>query len=93
MDSVCLHIDIDILSHRNSGWMCAPFFAGRILVVDETSDVQPERVGHAGGDAIMISQCRRSDPLDFFRLNELLTCRERIRILPKTMKFAINKRQ
>jgi hypothetical protein len=73
--------------------MSAPFFAGRIFLVDETSDVQSESVGHAGGDAIMISQCRRSEPLDFFGLNELLAGCERGTILPKTMEFAIKKRQ
>ena len=86
-------IEFDIISHRNSRGMCASFMTCWILRINETSDVQPESVGHAGGDAIMISQCRRSHPLDFFGLNELLTCRERICVLPKTMKFAIKKRQ
>ena len=73
--------------------MSAAFFAGWTIGVDETSDVQPESVGHAGGDAIMISQCRRFQPLDFFRLNELLAGYERGTILPKTVEFAIKKRE
>ena len=89
MDSVCLQIDIDILTHRDSGWMSTPFFAGRIIVVNETSDVQPESVGHACGDAIMISQCRRSHPLDFFGLNELLAGCDCGTILPEPVELFV----
>ena len=60
-----VEIIMDVALHGTGGGVSAPFFAAWTFGVDETADLKTECVCYTCSHAIMMSKCRRSEPLDF----------------------------
>jgi hypothetical protein len=75
--------------HRQRRWVCASFVTRGIVGINETSDIQSERVSHASGYAIVIAKRAGASPLEFFRFQELLAVCVRARILPKSVELTV----
>ncbi len=66
MHSARVQVDSYVIFHGYGCGVGAPLVACGIFGIDETSDWEPESVGHAGRDAVVVSEGSRTEPLELF---------------------------
>ena len=60
-----VEIIMDVILHGTGGGVSAPFFSAWTFGVHETTDLEAEYVCYTCSHAIMMSQGRRFEPLNF----------------------------